>query len=325
MNSLCFLYCKTYKHSVRNFKKILVTGGAGFIGSYFVDLCLEKSISVINIDALKTGSILEHGPGKNHSLYHFLPFDVSNPALMIPDDVDAIVHFAAETHVDRSVSDPLSFVQSNVVGTYNLLNKCVGKNIWFHLISTDEVYGDVFGKDEASKESDPIHSSSPYSATKAASEQLVIAYGRTYGLNYSISRGCNTIGGRQNSEKLLPKFLHNAQNNIPLPVYGDGSAIRQYIHATDHVNAVFKIITEAPPESIWNVCSDLSYSINDIVKILKNMYPDLTITDKENRPGHDLKYNIDNTKLTSALKWEPKYKGIEIVLNSINELREKNV
>jgi len=305
---------------MREFKKILVTGGAGFIGSYFVDLCLEKGISVINVDALKTGSMLEHGPGKKHPLYHFLPFDVANPALIIPDDVEAIVHFAAETHVDRSVIEPFSFVSTNVVGTYNLLDKIVGKNIWFHLISTDEVYGDVVDKKFASKESDPIHSSSPYSATKAASEQLVIAYGRTYGINYTISRGCNTVGGRQNKEKLLPKFISNAKHNLPLPVYGDGKAIRQYIHASDHANAVLEILTQAESDSVWNVCADISYSINNIVDILKETYSDITITDKENRPGHDLKYNIDNSKIKNILGWEPKVKGKDIILQSIKEL-----
>lgn len=305
---------------MREFKKILVTGGAGFIGSYFVDLCLEKGISVINVDALKTGSMLEHGPGKKHPLYHFLPFDVANPALIIPDDIEAIVHFAAETHVDRSVVEPFSFVSTNVVGTYNLLDKIVGKNIWFHLISTDEVYGDVVDKEFASKESDPIHSSSPYSATKAASEQLVIAYGRTYGINYTISRGCNTVGGRQNKEKLLPKFISNAKHNLPLPVYGDGKAIRQYIHASDHANAVLEILTQAESDSVWNVCADISYSINNIVDILKETYSDIIITDKENRPGHDLKYNIDNSKIKNILGWEPKVKGKEIILQSIKEL-----
>lgn len=305
---------------MREFKKILVTGGAGFIGSYFVDLCLEKGISVINVDALKTGSMLEHGPGKKHPLYHFLPFDVANPALIIPDDIEAIVHFAAETHVDRSVVEPFSFVSTNVVGTYNLLDKIVGKNIWFHLISTDEVYGDVVDKEFASKESDPIHSSSPYSATKAASEQLVIAYGRTYGINYTISRGCNTVGGRQNKEKLLPKFISNAKHNLPLPVYGDGKAIRQYIHASDHANAVLEILAQAESDSVWNVCADISYSINNIVDILKETYSDITITDKENRPGHDLKYNIDNSKIKNILGWEPKVKGKDIILQSIKEL-----
>ncbi len=305
---------------MREFKKILVTGGAGFIGSYFVDLCLKKGISIINVDALKTGSMLEHGPGKKHPLYHFLPFDVANPALIIPDDIEAIVHFAAETHVDRSVVEPFSFVSTNVVGTYNLLDKIVGKNIWFHLISTDEVYGDVVDKEFASKESDPIHSSSPYSATKAASEQLVIAYGRTYGINYTISRGCNTVGGRQNKEKLLPKFISNAKHNLPLPVYGDGKAIRQYIHASDHANAVLEILTQAESDSVWNVCADISYSINNIVDILKETYSDITITDKENRPGHDLKYNIDNSKIKNILGWEPKVKGKDIILQSIKEL-----
>ena len=305
---------------MREFKKILVTGGAGFIGSYFVDLCLEKGISVINVDALKTGSMLEHGPGKKHPLYHFLPFDVANPALIIPNDIEAIVHFAAETHVDRSVVEPFSFVSTNVVGTYNLLDKIVGKNIWFHLISTDEVYGDVVDKEFASKESDPIHSSSPYSATKAASEQLVIAYGRTYGINYTISRGCNTVGGRQNKEKLLPKFISNSKHNLPHPVYGDGKAIRQYIHASDHANAVLEILTQAESDSVWNVCADISYSINNIVDILKETYSDITITDKENRPGHDLKYNIDNSKIKNMLGWEPKVKGKDIILQSIKEL-----
>jgi len=305
---------------MRDFKKILVTGGAGFIGSHFVDLCLSKDISVINFDALKTGSMLKHGPSKKHKLYRFAPTDISSPSLIIPDDVEAIVHFAAETHVDRSVTNPFSFVSSNVVGTYNLLDKIVGKNIWFHLISTDEVYGDVIDKNEASKETDPIHSSSPYSATKAASEQLVIAYGRTYNLNFTITRGCNTIGARQNEEKLLPKFIHNAKNYLPLPVYGDGKAIRQYMHVTDHAEAVLKVLLEAESDSVWNVCADISYSINDIVDILKEQYPNLTITDKENRPGHDLKYNIDNSKLKNILKWQPKITGKEIVLKSISEL-----
>jgi dTDP-glucose 4,6-dehydratase len=305
---------------MRYFKKILTTGAAGFIGSYFVDLCLSKGITILNYDALKTGSMLEFGPDKKHPLYHFSEIDISDPSLIIPDDVDAVVHFAAETHVDRSVSDPFSFVSSNVVGTYNLLDKLIGRNVWFHLISTDEVYGDVIDKDKPSTESDLIHSSSPYSATKAASEQLATAYGRTYGVKYTITRGCNTVGGRQNKEKLLPKFIHNAQNNLPLPVYGDGRAIRQYIHASDHAEAVFKVLTEAESDSVWNVCSDVSYSINDIVDILRELYPDISITDRENRPGHDLKYNIDNSKIKNVLGWEPKLKGKEIILQSIKEL-----
>jgi len=118
----------------------------------------------------------------------------------------------------------------------------------------------------------------------------------------------------------LPKFIHNAKNNLPLPVYGDGKAIRQYIHVTDHAEAVLKVLLEAESDSVWNVCADISYSINDIVDILKEQYPNLTITDKENRPGHDLKYNIDNSKLKNILQWQPKITGKEIVLKSISEL-----
>jgi len=309
---------------MREFKKILVTGGAGFIGSYFVDLCLNKEISILNLDALKTGGMLEHGPMKKHSNYHFLPFDIANPSLIIPEDIHGIVHFAAETHVDRSVTEPYSFVSSNVLGTYNLLDKIIGKNIWFHLVSTDEVYGDVVHRDAPSKEDDPIHSSSPYSATKAASEQLLISYGRTYNQKYTITRGCNTVGGRQNKEKLLPKFLHNAKNNVPLPVYGDGNAIRQYIHAVDHAEAIFKVLTQGEEQNIYNICADISYSINDIVEVIKEKYPNLKTTDKENRPGHDLKYWQDNSKITN-LGWQPKVKGKEIITKSLFELENSYV
>ena len=303
----------------REFKKILVTGGAGFIGSYFVDLCLEKNIFVINYDALKTGSMLEHGPLKKHQNYHFMPFDVSNPQLIIPEDIEAIVHFAAETHVDRSVTNPFSFVQSNVVGTYNLLEKCKDKNIWFHLVSTDEVYGDIWGT-KRSTETDPINCSSPYSATKSASEQLVIAYGRTYGLKYTITRGCNTVGGRQNNEKLIPKFVHNAKNNLPLPVYGNGEAMRQYIHVTDHAEAIYAVLTKGMVNNIFNVGTDAKFSINEIVNIIRELYPNLTTTDKEDRPGHDLRYCMNWGLIQAWVAWQPKIKGKDIILKSISEL-----
>jgi dTDP-glucose 4,6-dehydratase len=304
---------------VRNFKKILVTGGAGFIGSHFVDLCLSKNIFVHNYDALKTGSMLEHGPGKQHPCYHFSPYDISNSSLLIPDDIEAVVHFAAETHVDRSVTNPFSFVQSNVVGTYNLLEKCKDKNIWFHLVSTDEVYGDIHGT-KRSTETDPINCSSPYSATKSASEQLVIAYGRTYGLKYTITRGCNTVGGRQNNEKLIPKFVHNAKNNLPLPVYGNGEAIRQYIHVTDHAEAIYAVLTKGMLNNIFNVGTDAKFSINEIVNIIRELYPNLTTTDKEDRPGHDLRYCMNWGLIQAWLSWQPKIKGKDIILRAINEM-----
>jgi dTDP-glucose 4,6-dehydratase len=166
-------------------EKILVTGGAGFIGSHFVDQCLNKGIEVINYDAMKIGSLPEHGPDKIHPLYGFEKIDIVKDLYQLPNNIDTIVHFAAETHVDRSLSDPNSFVESNIIGTYNLIQKCIGSNIRFHLVSTDEVYGDTINNIEPSKEEDQIISSSPYSASKAASEQLVMAWGRTYDLNHT--------------------------------------------------------------------------------------------------------------------------------------------
>ena len=300
-------------------KKILVTGGAGFIGSHFVDLCLSQGIQVVNFDALLEGSMLEHGPEKTHANYEFNQIDLTQ-SFEVPDDIDAIVHFAAQTHVDRSITDTYSFVSSNILGTYNLLLKTVGKNIRFHLVSTDEVYGDVIGIDKPCDEVSNIHSSSPYSASKAGSEQLVMAWGRTFGIDYTITRGCNTIGERQNPEKLFPKFIYNAQNDIDLPVYGDGTAIRQYIHVSDHVAAIFKVLAEAESCSVWNVCADLSCSINEIVDFLRGHYPNLKTTDKENRLGHDLKYWIDNSKITNQFGWKPLYLGQNILIQSLNEI-----
>ncbi len=304
---------------MKSFQKILVTGGAGFIGSHFVDLCLNKHIKILNFDALKKGSLLEHGPRKKHKDYIFSYTDISNPDFALPDGIDVVVHFAAETHVDRSVTDPHSFVQSNIIGTYNLAKKCAEKNVWLHLVSTDEVYGDVIHKSTASLETDAIHSSSPYSASKASAEQIVMSWGRTYGLNYTITRGCNTVGARQNKEKLLPKFIHNAKNNLPLPVYGDGKAIRQYLHVSDHAEAIFQVLSKADSGTIWNVCADYSCSINEIVEIVREKYPLISINHNEDRPGHDLKYNIDNSNILK-LGFSPTVTGVDIIKQSICEL-----
>jgi dTDP-glucose 4,6-dehydratase len=301
--------------------KILVTGGAGFIGSHFADMCLEKGIRVVNYDAMKIGSMSEFGPDKIHPLYEFKQVDLAIDNYEIPYDVDAVVHLAAETHVDRSLSDPLSFINSNITGTYNLLNKMKGRNIRFHLVSTDEVYGDTIGNNCPSKETDMILSSSPYSASKAASEQLVISWGRTYNLDYTITRGCNTIGKRQNKEKLFPKFIWNAQNGIELPVYDGGGAVREYIHVTDHVQAIFDVLTKADSKNIYNVSSGFSASVNDVVNFLRKYYPNLRITDRESRAGHDMKYCISSDKIYNHLSWEPKFQNIEIFETAYNELR----
>ena len=305
-------------------RRILITGGSGFIGSYFVDLCLSRNIEVINYDAMFIGSMEEHGPLKHHKLYTFKKIDLSNDNFDLPNDIQAIVHFAAESHVDRSIEFPDNFINSNIIGTFNLLKKCLNKNIRFHLVSTDEVYGDIFGVEGKSNEQSSINSSSPYSASKAAAEQLVMSWGRTYGLDYTITRGCNTVGERQFKEKLLPRFIHLAENNLSLPVYGDGSATRCYIYVKDHVDAIWEVLTKGKSGEIYNVGSNTSFSINDIVDFLKRYYPNIQITDNESRPGHDLRYDIDFTKISNELGWSPKIIGERILSMSIKGIRSYN-
>lgn len=300
-------------------KKILVTGGAGFLGSHFVDLCLNFGIEVINYDAMYIGSMEEYGPLRKHELYSFYKVDIANDEYILPTDIDAIVHFAAQTHVDRSIKTPFDFIESNILGTYKLLQQAIlNKKLRFHLVSTDEVYGDTLNK-TASTELSPTFSSSPYSASKSAAEQLVMAWGRTYGLDYTITRGCNTLGGRQFKEKLLPNFVELAKKGNPLPIYGDGSAIRSYIYVSDHIKAIFRVLISSDSQEIYNVAADSLFSINDIVLFLKKTYPHI-ITYQENRLGHDLKYDIDSTKILSNISWTPSYFGEEILKKALSEL-----
>lgn len=306
-------------------RKILVTGGSGFLGSHFVDLCLSRDIEVINYDALFTGSMIEHGPLKGRKNYCFHKIDLSVDNFDIPDDIQAIVHFAAESHVDRSIDFPDNFINSNIIGTFNLLKKCTHKKLRFHLVSTDEVYGDIIGIEGKSTEKSTINASSPYSASKAAAEQLVISWGRTYGLDYTITRGCNTVGGRQYAEKLLPKFVELAERGLPLPVYGDGEATRCYIHVKDHVEAIWEVLTKGRSGEIYNVGSGTSFSINDIVNFLSRYYNNIQISDSESRPGHDLRYDIDFTKIVDELGWSPKITGDQILSSSIKDIQSYNI
>lgn len=310
---------------VRNFKSVLVTGGAGFIGSHFVDLCLSKGIKVLNYDAMKTGSNPAYGPERQQEGYTFKHIDITKDNYEIPDDIEAVVHFAAETHVDRSIDDAIGFVEANILGTLNLLKKCQGKAIWFHLVSTDEVYGDVFGTINPSVETDMTYPSSPYSASKAGAESLVIAWARTYSLKATITRGCNTIGPRQNPEKLFPKFIQCASEGLPLTVYGDGTAIRQYIHVKDHASAIYTVLTVGVPDGIYNVCSNATYSINQIVDFMKDRFPNLTTTDKEDRLGHDMLYWIDNRRILNSTQWRPKYTGKDVLTTAFDEIYNQKI
>jgi dTDP-glucose 4,6-dehydratase len=301
--------------------KLLVTGGAGFIGSNFIRYILDnnKDTSVLNLDDLKYGS----NPANLSYLekdrrYSFLKGDISNLSLVskLIQDADAIVNFAAETHVDRSISAPQAFLQSNVIGTFTILEALRKVNPSARLvhISTDEVYGDIL--EGSFKESDALRPSSPYSASKAASDVFVLGYARTYGLNASITRCTNNYGPYQFPEKLIPKTIIRASLGLKIPIYGTGKNIRDWIHVEDHCRAVECVMKSGKPGEIYNISSGAERDNLEIVRtILKSLgKDDSSLEFVEDRPGHDQRYSLDSSKLRRELGWKPLHsfeQGIE--------------
>ena len=301
--------------------KLLVTGGAGFIGSNFIRYILDnnKDTSVLNLDDLKYGSNLANLTDlEKDSRYSFFKGDISNFTLVskLIRDADVIVNFAAETHVDRSISAPEAFLQSNVVGTFTILEALRKANPSARLvhISTDEVYGDIL--EGSCKESDALRPSSPYSASKAASDVFVLGYARTYGLNASITRCTNNYGPYQFPEKLIPKTIIRASLGLKIPIYGTGKNIRDWIHVEDHCRAVESVMKSGKPGEIYNVSSGAEKNNLEIVRtILKSLgKDDSSLEYVEDRPGHDQRYSLDSTKLRRELGWKPLHsfeQGIE--------------
>jgi len=292
--------------------KILVTGGAGFIGSNFIRYILDnnKDTSVLNLDDLKYGSNPANlSDLEKDSRYSFFKGDISNLSLVskLIQDVDAIVNFAAETHVDRSISAPQAFLQSNVLGVFTILEALRKVNASARLvhISTDEVYGDIL--EGSFKESDALRPSSPYSASKAASDVFVLGYARTYGLNASITRCTNNYGPYQFPEKLIPKTIIRASLGLKIPIYGTGKNIRDWIHVEDHCRAVESVMKSGKPGEIYNVSSGAEKNNLEIVRtILKSLgKDDSSMEYVEDRPGHDLRYSLDSTRLCRELGWKP--------------------
>jgi len=276
--------------------KVLVTGGAGFIGSSFLHLLAKKNIEYVVIDKMTyAGKITNLPKGFNLKQY-----DINDITLdTVGDDFDYIVHFAAESHVDNSIKDGSPFVNTNVNGTYNMIElaRQMPNLKKFVHISTDEVYGDVDDLDvEETNEESPLHGSSYYSATKAASDLLVQAAGRTYGLPYLITRTCNNFGERQDSEKFLPTIMRKIQTGDSIPVYGDGKQIREWIWVEDNVNMIFNIMqTEY---GIYNIGSNDRWTNIDIIKNVSDRLGYRVSFDYvEDRKGHDRKYALDNTKI----------------------------
>ncbi|MED3750950.1 dTDP-glucose 4,6-dehydratase [Geobacillus stearothermophilus] len=301
---------------------LLVTGGAGFIGSNFVRYMLEKypNYKVVNYDLLTYAGNLENLKDvENHRNYTFVKGDINNRELVDylvkTHEIDVIVNFAAESHVDRSITDPDIFVKTNVLGTQALLDVAKDNNIKKYVqISTDEVYG-TLGETGYFTEETPLAPNSPYSASKAGGDLLVRAYHETYGLNVNITRCSNNYGPYHFPEKLIPLMITNALEGKELPIYGDGQNIRDWLHVKDHCAAIDLVIHKGRPGEVYNIGGHNERTNNEIVHLIVEklgVSKDL-IKYVADRPGHDRRYAIDPTKIMTELGWKPQYtfeKGI---------------
>ncbi|MGG4405953.1 dTDP-glucose 4,6-dehydratase [Geobacillus stearothermophilus] len=295
---------------------LLVTGGAGFIGSNFVRYMLEKypNYKVVNYDLLTYAGNLENLKDvENHPNYTFVKGDINNRELVDylvkTHEIDVIVNFAAESHVDRSIADPDIFVKTNVLGTQALLDVAKANNIKKYVqISTDEVYG-TLGETGYFTEETPLAPNSPYSASKAGGDLLVRAYHETYGLNVNITRCSNNYGPYHFPEKLIPLMITNALEGKELPIYGDGQNIRDWLHVKDHCAAIDLVIHKGRPGEVYNIGGHNERTNNEIVHLIVEklgVSKDL-IKYVADRPGHDRRYAIDPTKIMTELGWKPQY------------------
>ena len=300
--------------------KILITGGAGFIGSNFLRYMINKyqNYEITNLDALTYCGNLENLREIEDSLnYTFIKGDITNKELVnqITKNMDYIINFAAETHVDRSINDPSIFIKSNIMGTQVLLESAKENDVKkFLQISTDEVYG-TLGKNGYFQEDTPLSPNSPYSASKAGADLMVRAYHKTYKLPVNITRCSNNYGPYQYPEKLIPLMIYNALDDKELPVYGDGLNVRDWLHVYDHCTAIDLVLHKGRDGEIYNIGGNNEKKNIEIVKlILENLNkPESLIKYVEDRPGHDRRYAIDSTKIRKELGWKPKYtfeKGI---------------
>lgn len=295
--------------------KYLVTGGAGFIGSNFIHYILNKypDAEVVNLDKLTYAGNLDNLKAfNNDARYKFAQGDIADSAVVneLVPQANVVVNFAAETHVDRSITGPAEFVRTNVLGTQVLLDAAMKHKKRFHHISTDEVFGDLeIGSPEKFKESTPYNPSSPYSASKAASDHLVRAYVRTFGLAATITNCSNNYGPRQYPEKLIPTVILRALKDEKVPVYGHGRNVRDWIHVDDHNSAVDLVIQKGKIGETYLIGGDAERANLDVVKmILKELgKPESLIEFVTDRLGHDLRYAIDSTKIEMELGWKRQY------------------
>ena len=307
-------------------KKVVVTGGAGFIGSNLVKFLIKKKYFVINIDKLSYSGNLSSLKEFNQSKrYVFYKADLNNKTkitkILNKHKPIGIFNLAAETHVDRSIDSPDNFINNNILGTYNLLESILSyrkknkKKIKLLHVSTDEVYGDIKIK-KRSDENFPYNPSSPYSASKASADHLVKSYIKTYNLPATISKCCNNYGPYQFPEKLIPKLIYNILNNKPLPIYSKGKNLREWIHVQDHCEALLLIFLKGKIGDNYNVGTNFNLKNIDIAKklirIAKKKLPKIgnkvKISFVKDRPGHDFRYALDSKKIYRKLKWRNKIK-----------------
>jgi dTDP-glucose 4,6-dehydratase len=308
-------------------KNILVTGGAGFIGSNFVRMVLTEypDILVVNLDKLTYAGNLENLDGFMENDNHkFVKGDICDAKLveeiLNKYDITAVVNFAAESHVDRSLIEPGLFIETNVQGTLTLLKAALEKNVdKFLQVSTDEVYGSL-GKEGMFVESTPISPNSPYSASKAAADHLVHAYGHSFGLKYNITRCSNNYGEYQFPEKMVPLMINNAVGDKDLPVYGDGMQVRDWLYVNDHCTAIWKVLNEGRVGDVYNVGGNNEKTNLEVIRqILAKIGKDESlikyVTD---RPGHDRRYAIDSSKMMNELGWAPSVTFEEGIVKTID-------
>lgn len=299
--------------------KFLVTGGAGFIGGNFLHIMVNKypNDQYVCIDALTyAGNIETLEPIMNKPNFKFVHENICNREavfnLFEEEHFDYVINFAAESHVDRSIENPEIFLKTNILGTQVLMDACRKYCIKrYHQVSTDEVYGDLplDRPDLYFTEETPIHTSSPYSASKAGADLLVLAYHRTFKLPVTISRCSNNYGPYHFPEKLIPLMIQKALKNEPLPVYGNGSNVRDWLYVGDHCNAIDLIVRNGKDGEVYNIGGHNERSNLEVVKtILKALNkPETLITYVKDRPGHDLRYAMDPTKIENELGWKPEY------------------
>lgn len=325
-------------------KNVLVTGGAGFIGSNFIHYLIQKEsdVNIINLDALTyAGNLANLSSVEKHPRHRFVQGNICDAdtidSLLREYEIDTVVHFAAESHVDRSILGPRQFVETNVMGTFTILEAL--RTYWlkdkafplehvrFHHVSTDEVFGSLKPGEPAWTEETPYAPNSPYAASKAASDHLVRSYGHTYGLPYTITNCSNNYGPYQFPEKLIPLIILNAVEGKPLPVYGDGQQIRDWLHVEDHCEAIHLVLTKGTTGETYNIGGVNQPANLTIVETVCDILDEISETTHKphknliqfvkDRPGHDRRYDMDTHKIHTELGWQPRHTLTEGLLDTV--------